>query len=136
MKYYKVVMGNLQSCRTQNLDFITQYRVGEWVEPQFKGSKLFVFDDLEAAKRFVWHWSSEKIYECEVEGVYKGKLKFLLAAGESLRSLWSKVRNKGKVSHLLPQSYDEQSRVGGGYIRDVFNHTVWVKKVKLIKQVN
>ena len=130
--YYKVVKkSGLRSARTSERGFTTYYKVGEWISSPFKGSKLFVFDDLGQAKNFMYGFfagADEEIYECEVKGVYKGRTKFLATFSDfsTFTNLWKNFRNKKRFSQFINTF---------GYKSNVVNNTVWVDEVKLIKKV-
>lgn len=67
MIYYKVVDKNLKSFVNQ--DYSIQYKIGEFVEPLLKGSKLFVYNNLVAASLLAGKYggkeSSYRIFLCE-----------------------------------------------------------------------
>lgn len=64
--YYKVVLPDLTSVSCIKNQFAgVQYKINEWVSPNIKNTKLFVFDDFDAACNYAM--LGDKIYECEVE---------------------------------------------------------------------
>ena len=86
-KYYKVVRENgageyesaCMSVGSTTREFSLKYRVNEFVAPVIPNSKLFVFSNLEQARRFYEEFSrsfSEDIFlifECEVKRHFLGK---------------------------------------------------------------
>ena len=98
-----------------------EYTINKWVLPTIKDSKLFVFDDLEAARRYCWYnFAIEeqlhkiKIFTCEVlnptEKGYMCQYFYELAVVE----FW---RGKDK------------------YKRSLLSNTVLCDAVKLIEEV-
>lgn len=48
------------------------YIIGEWVYPKVKNSKLYVFDDIEKAKRYAYGGADiYSIYRCKVKNPLK-----------------------------------------------------------------
>lgn len=128
--YYKVVsksLGNLLSAVTDDLPdkYVIKYEIGKWVEPKIKGSKIFVFNNREVAFEFTKNSKSWFVYECEVDGIYKGKYKLFVPSWnhEQIDNLWYNFSRKKKFTNILH----------GG--QDFLNHTVWVSKVKLTNHV-
>jgi len=64
--YYKVVSYDLCSILYRYLprEFIVQYKIGEWIYPKVKNTKLMVFDNLASASRFAPNYP---IYTCVVK---------------------------------------------------------------------
>lgn len=65
--YYKVVCTNLKSCNASSRihDLAIQYKIGEWVVPQYEIAPAMVFSTLNAARNFAMP-ISESIYSCEI----------------------------------------------------------------------
>lgn len=60
MIFYKVLDSDLTSARCGNL----QYSLNEWIKPEIKNSRIFVFQDLKKALGF--RDCDERIFACEV----------------------------------------------------------------------
>ena len=70
-KYYKCVDRQLKSIVVyDNNPFSIQYKIDEWVKPNFAGTRLMVFDDREKAIDFLNAWIGD-VYECEVKNPVK-----------------------------------------------------------------
>lgn len=129
--YYKVVNHNLRSAIIDH-NASVKYSIGEWTEPVIKGSKLFVFNDISAARLFAQShdWP---IFKCEVLGIYKGKHKFYISNArfnyDILNRFWSKIRNKRKFTNLIEKPFNTDDQ------KMIEKYTVWVDKVKLIERV-
>jgi len=63
--YYKVVRKNLQSAMIDDENAVIQYKINEWVQAP-KGMKLFCFEDIDSAKRFMDYSRNYKLYKCYV----------------------------------------------------------------------
>jgi len=134
--YYKVVNRYFESAWVSKYIFIcptnvscqilnVKYKLDEWTFPKVKGSKLFVFDDIDSAKLFAYN-NNGITYKCEVLNpkktgpFYSG----VVSNAKATILMWKKYTQKKKYSHL----------VWGLCL--VPRHTVWVDAVKLIKKVD
>ena len=136
-KYYKVVAEGLVSVWTRYIsidnptsrrDFIVQYKLHEWIKPNVKGSKLFVFDALMAARDFAEPMRSQgvpkiEVYECRVKnpgssGVF---MDYILDQPSFALRLWEEFN----VQNIIPSS-----------VLNPPNGTIWVDEVKLIRKVD
>jgi len=117
-KYYKVVNKFLDSARASEWDgFSIKYKIGEFVYPTLKNSKLFVFDNLESAKDFAYKdW--DKIFECEV--VNPSKAKYMATFVSCIEDFWAAKNRKESVK---------------GYADKAVSGTIFCDAVKLIKKV-
>lgn len=128
-KYYKVVDSGLLSAKHSWHWHPVLYKVGEFVKPLHIGTKLFVFDDLNAAIQ----WRNEavggcngKVFECEVKNPSKiGNYTSYAPNIDNLIARWvgavKKHRKRPRTSCL-----------------HTFNlppNTVFVSEVKLTKEV-
>jgi len=105
--------------------FNVKYSLNKWTFPKVKGSKLFVFDDIDSAKLFAYNHNGIT-YKCEVLNPKKtGPFYSEVVSNAKVTILmWKKYTQKKKYSHL----------VWGLCL--VPRHTVWVDAVKLIKKVD
>jgi hypothetical protein len=116
--YYKVVSSDLTSARISETAFRVHYKIGEWTYPTRKGTKIFVFDDLQGAKNFIndtWN-SGDKIFECEVKSPCTDKSYFVEFG--SLDYFWNRLLAGEKV-------FPDEPLPG----------TVFVDAVKLLKEI-
>lgn len=97
-------------------DLSVEYKIGKWVKPKLKGSKLFVFDTFKHARE----WSScELLFKCEVKNSReKRRILFgevnVLAVTKNVENFW---KGKKMFNKKAPK---------GTYVCDA---------VKLIKEV-
>lgn len=68
--YYKVVNRTLDGLFSANSFYQIEYKIGEWTKPEF--GKLFIFDDIERAKKFIKdelhdYFCIYPIFSCEVK---------------------------------------------------------------------
>jgi len=93
MAHYKVVYRETDRLESYAGVATIVYEVGKWTRPQIKGSKLFVFDNLQDAKTFD-HGAfrlnpCRAIYRCHVRGIEKGPRKWIAyCVEEDVRSYW------------------------------------------------
>lgn len=101
-KYYKVVTEDNKSlcyefAGLKKSKYPIQYKVGKFVEPSVKNTKLYCFSSLFDAKFFISRLGvkiSTRIYSCEVKN--PGRPKFLAESIDSyLENFWN-AKNKGK----------------------------------------
>ena len=128
--YYKVVKDNLTSMTVDEPQYTISYKLGEWVEPQIKGSFIFIFKSLSDVRICILAngWRNYKIYECEAKVVKTRKPIFI----RSIRSMWTfplfvklaalRLRHQ-KYTHLLNKS--DQPPSG----------TLFASSIKLIREV-
>lgn len=117
--YYKVVREDMESMVKLPDDFKVTYKIGEWVEPKVKNTKLFVFDSFQMAAEFISsHNTYRAIYECEVKN--PGKPKFLGQIWD-INSFW-------KLKWLKKNLYGVRKKAPTG--------TISCDSVKLIKLVH
>lgn len=71
----------------------TTYIPGEFVSAKLKGSRLFIFDDLNKAKEFMWQNNTHcpEIWECEVKKPAKVKA---LQSYDNIISFWLTKKRK------------------------------------------
>lgn len=129
MKYYKLCTesnGKLWSWTKGCIaDAAIEYKVGKFVYPKIDGSRLFVFDDICAAKKM----SSAKLFECEV----KNPTKFGIILNDTgcrlanrlLRICILRKKHK-KYTHLL--RYHEKNKI-------LHKNIFMCDAVKLIKEI-
>jgi hypothetical protein len=143
-KYYKVCFRThslLYSCWVfPNTKACVTYSLNSWTYPNIKGTDLFVFDNLDDAKKFRsivaknrgGYCSSEfPIYEAKVQGVHKRGL-FIHSAKThltdlALNFLGTLRAKKQKYRSDNPYAYRLENRPPRG--------TVFVDAVKLVKKV-
>jgi hypothetical protein len=132
-KYYKVVNSNLTSARVFRQEWRVWYQVGEFVRSPLKGSKLFCFNNLQAAQNFAY--SSEDVYECEVIGAVDSKRTSggFLSSTHGRRKVvelaWKLMGQKKKYKHLL----DEYAR--SKRHRTPPKGTIFADAIKLVRRV-
>lgn len=128
MTYYKVTtLRGLSICvarEHKNTPFCVQYKVGEWVEPKVIGTKLFCFDQIEAAKNFGYgeaeYWF--RLWECEVTNPTK-----------TYEYYYSHVYSAHWVTIL-------EEMLSNGITSNTYTglwpaHTVFCDAVKLVKEI-
>ena len=79
MKFYKVVRKRTKECKDLSSaiighDYVLKYKTQRWRRPILKGSKIFVFDSIENAQKFInkeYAQTIYSIYECEVKNPQK-----------------------------------------------------------------
>ena len=110
-----------------------QYEIGKWIKPG-DGSKIFVFNDLELAKKFLnveqrtFNTCKDLcIFECSVKNPIK--VEHVAYVGDNdircFWRIWSKFKNKHKKINLDSINYLTNAPQG----------TFLVSQVKLTKQV-
>lgn len=125
-KYYKVVNDDLSSAYVGSLygtkSLSVTYKIGEWVEPNIKGTDLMVFSDLESARNFLNDkgWGT-KIFTCEVKNPRKRGL-FIENATVSYILRAAKLRLK----HKKFLNWTDKPKIEG---------TVFCKAIKLLEEV-
>ena len=68
-KYYYKVLFNMRSVNgEEKLTF--KYKVGKWIKPKIKGTKLFVFGTIRDARSVYY---GDKIFKCVVKNPEVGK---------------------------------------------------------------
>lgn len=96
-----------------------RYAIGNWTYPKIKRTKLFVFKDLEAAKKIVGRDKSHySIYSCEV----KNPKDYGPVNVYDSENLLQAIKNKKKYKHLINMKF-----VPGG--------TIFCDAVKLIEEI-
>jgi len=128
--YYKVVEYNMESAfvgshlfKLADKKLSVHYKINDWTIPNFPGSKLMVFSDIEYAKNFkyILGWGNH-IYTCEVKNPNKKGM--FLRADLNLPRIFFKTlalkNKKKKFSHLL---------------RDPIEGTIFCDAVKLIERI-
>jgi hypothetical protein len=121
--YYKVVSENMRSscscfAEFSSLpsdvvnNFTVKYKIGEFVYPNVKHSKLYVFESLKDAKYFVSDifWATDKntyIYECEV--INPKPAKTLLFGFDNINDFWRCKKNKKKISDFSKNDKNDVS---------------------------
>jgi hypothetical protein len=74
--YYKIVQADTLESYCKNNDFKIKYKVNEWVAPVLAGSKIFIFDTLADAQRFLYADAGDakySVYSCEALNVEPAK---------------------------------------------------------------
>lgn len=95
--YYKVVYRSWYdkkltsyAGRVRNSKFCVEYRVGEWVTPTVENTKLYVFNDLENAFRWVnqdsGRDSNVMLFECKVKNPIRD---FQVGSVFGIEEFWS-----------------------------------------------
>lgn len=122
--YYKVLRNGLVSANVHplpiyiNSGISIKYSLGEWTFPKIKGSKLFVFEDLNLARKYANFCCQKILYECEVKNPKeKGP-----ASSYHIFEILKAIRQKKKYSHLI--NY-----------KNVPDGTIFCDAVKLIERV-
>lgn len=94
------------------------YEVGKWTVPKLANSKLFVFDNLENAKKFkksIGASLNEKIFSCDVEDI-NIDIKDHCIATKLIEKFWN------------DENFDEENKTS------IIPGTVLVGKVKLLEE--
>lgn len=110
---YKVVRqtrgGKFISSWIDATGFCLEYKVGEKREPEFKGSKLFVFKNIEDARHYKTIIGGGIIFECKVP--YLSRItKMAKGWPEALQDFWM-----CKKKHKKPQDKYLVKTVPGAY---------------------
>lgn len=129
--YYKVVR------RTDNNKLISfcnispiEYKINEWVYPEVKGSKLFVFGELHYASLYVVSSSifssGYEVWKCEINECeeYDG---IVSSSGGNIYLFWAKFNSLGAEERLeyLKNRFDKMY---------VPKSTILTDKVKLLEK--
>lgn len=132
--FYKVLTSNLESCTMQKsfedknvpIDFVVQYKVGEWVFPKVPSSKLMVFNKLSNAKYFLdnYRHNGGVIYECEIGRIFQQAMFFRHVYSLDFIHTYDKYL-KLKKQHRNVSNLFAEPPTG----------TVFTNKVKLIDKV-
>lgn len=121
MIYYKVVTDNLKSIMSKLHSFpekyVTQYKIGEWTKPAIANTKLFVFNDLAAARRFSL-MEDGRLYSCDVINPFE---KTVGASFNFFDNFWKHE----DVKYLCDRQY----------FMPLPNNTVFCDAVKLIEEI-
>jgi len=132
MAYYKVVKPNLQSAWVDNSELITQYKVGEFVNPKYSRCKLLCFNTLLNAKNFRNNWcdNSYPIYECEVKNPKtKGFVPYIeYHSFNKLHEKYSKLDNIQLALYLLKN----KEKCIEYFCKRLSNGTIFCDAIKLI----
>lgn len=113
--YYKVVAvrsSGLYSYCHSDLFFIrdesrnsysVEYKLNEFVTPNVTGTKLYVFDNVDNAKRFAGLCETVELWECEVINPRKcATLAYVLE--NSINKFWKLKRAHKKINAICKQS--------------------------------
>ncbi len=123
--YYKVVKHDLTSMTVNEQEYRIQYKINKWVEPQIKGSFIFIFKTFDAAKACIHHngWFNYKIYECYAKISKTKKPIYIHTAFNFYKFIKAaKLRlQHQKYTHILDGTPP--------------NGTVFANSIKLIKEV-
>lgn len=123
MTYYKCVTSDLKSSNANypsikeiNL-LVIQYKIGEFVKPLIKGTRLFVFDSLDNVKLFVGDQiESEnrkiRIFECEVKNP-KSNPKLYRFFSDAINVL-KKKKSKKKIPKIYEYNYSMYRNISIG----------------------
>lgn len=121
--YYKVVKqhidnGKIRSVITKYHTWCVQYQIGMPVKPSFPNSKLFIFNDLDAARAWIhglwpeiwdYHQNYLAIYECDVENPIEATCRSSCTGDFDLAAFWSRMF----------------TWVSDGKVKIDFNHSQW-----------
>lgn len=131
MKAYKVVCNRDGKLGSTNYYTKVTYKVGKWVKPKLKSTRLFVFDTLENAMSalIMLNGHNHEIYECECRGVIPGRRlqenpKWINNVTKRYLSYWQ-LFNK-----LIRQHKKAALPI------NIINGTMFAKEVKLLKKVH
>lgn len=131
MKYYKVVrktwFGLYSSFVSDIWGMYVRYKVGKWVKPKIKNTKLFVFTNIETAIDYASYqdwvdFNQLAIYECEVKNPEVQYEKYV----DSYKTLKMISGFPRAISSALYYWSDEY----------VIPDTVFCDEVKLIRKVS
>ena len=95
-----------------------QYFIGKWAKPKIAGSRIFVFDSLEDARRFRTNAAS-KIFACETRGT-PTRPKYMSFDWDSIKSVRSFWKSKDRRNHPAKDEVPEG--------------TIYVDAVKLLHE--
>jgi len=105
-KYYKVTNQSRCSARAslwpEKFYFSVKYEIGKFAYPTQRNSKLFVFDNLEAARSFANY--SEKIFECEV--INPVKAKYISGFFTNVERFWDLKSKKKSLKRVAEQAIE------------------------------
>lgn len=117
--YFKVTNAHLQSVYDQ--PFSVKYSINEWIGPILEGSLLFVFDDLNKAKKFAVDASNtNRLFRCEIE------------EGKNFRPAILSIfgLEDGKAKDYWNPTFHFYGH------KDPLSGTIYAKKVKLTEEIN
>lgn len=121
--YYKVVKSyDLSSARTSSSP--VWYKLKEWIEAP-KGTRLFLFDSLEAAKNFAD--MDEEIYTCQAQYTAVG---YGANYGYDKSSFWDFVAKNSKGRHIT-KAIAKANQV----FKPTMYKAVLARRVKLLEKV-
>lgn len=126
--YYKVTDRNLQSCIINHEEGINhklkvQYKINEFVKSN-NGTPLFVFENLEAAKNFIYHNSFEngfRIFECKIKNKREPFFIPLFSLESTYEKIFKLFKNKKRYSHLIHKHFPK--------------NTIFCSQVMLVKEI-
>jgi len=133
--YYKVLKYDYASARSS---YAIQYHLGEFVKAEYEGTPLCVFDSLENARLF--HANGvERIYECEVKGIYrKPWIPFYTTAVGDIIEKTSKqswLYGYYNIPKLISDKIKQHKKISHLVHTNLPKGTVCVREVKLVKKV-
>ncbi len=104
-KFYKIVRRNstkllsLAKVLPQNLE--VEYKVNQWITPKHKKSKLFVFNELESATKYLklCNLLDAELYECQVINPQK-EILILEAAATKIPTVFQTFWENPREKHL------------------------------------
>ena len=114
MRYYKVVsiwenrfFSSIVLFDDAPRWYHVEYAVDKWAYPTIKDSKLFVFDDLEATKRYCWNnFTLEeqlhkiKIFSCEILNPEMTKIRMCGYLGsQAIINFWEGNTKNSRIIH-------------------------------------
>jgi hypothetical protein len=139
MKYYKVVRPTnnpdvyLSAISASSRKIVLSYRIGQWTQPKIKGSDLFCFDNLQAAKLFLssLSCSGKSFFLFEVEVASPRKTGLFLYYACSFKSWFKKLAQY----RINKKAFKRKMEQENSYYRRPPKGTVFCKGVKLVEKV-
>lgn len=118
--YSSVAAHKSQLYNTNARNTVLRYKVKDWTYPKIKGSKLFVFTTLEAAKQFI----EEAKYACDICRKYSFVIYECIATNAN--EACSYAFFAGNLIEFWKSPYD-------GFEK---NNTAWCDRVFLTRRIN
>lgn len=95
MIYYKVVSFNMKSARIYPK---LEYKLNEWTLPTIPKSRIFIFQELETAKRFIA--DTERIFACEAWDAQPQE--FIRNQTYTFEHFWEQYQTAKEVRAIAP----------------------------------
>ncbi len=144
--YYKVLFvgkDSLESAATNrhlvglHREHALKYPLNKWVSPIIKNSKLFVFDNLDNARRFIGRnfdlvYEKHEIWEVKVQNPVQ-MAEIAALEFPKVLTFWS--RRREAIAKKIPVLSIYDPWIDGSYVANAPLGTFGVSKLKLVKKI-